>query len=182
MSKQVREKSKRKGKSIYSLNMLTRKVVLPFSSIGNNLNIVLKNKLESELYNKCCKEGYIKSGSIRLSSYSSGTVEGNNVSFDVLFECLVCHPIEGQLIKCKVINITRAGIRAEYFKEEKSPITIFVARDHHYDNKQFSAVKEEDIIQIKVIGIRYELHDDFISVLGELKTQKQRITKIKLDS
>ena len=98
-----------------------------------------------------------------------------------MFECLICHPIEGQIIKCKVENITRAGIRAIYFKETKSPITIFIARDHHYDNKYFSTIKEEDVILIKVIGIRYELNDETISVLGELKQQKQRLTKIKLE-
>ena len=137
--------------------MLTRKIVLPFTSVGSNLNEILKEKLEEDLYNKCCKEGYIKTDSIRIVSYSSGIIQENNVNFDVLFECLICHPIEGQIIKCKVENITRAGIRAIYFKETKSPITIFIARDHHYDNKYFSTIKEEDVILIKVIGIRYEL-------------------------
>lgn len=182
MSKFLKERTKKKSKSIYSKNMLTRKIVLPFTSVGGNLNQILKEKLEEELYNKCCKEGYIKSDSIRIVSYSSGIIQENNVHFDVLFECLICHPIEGQIIKCKVENITRAGIRAIYFKETKSPITIFIARDHHYDNKYFSTIKEEDVILIKVIGIRYELNDETISVLGELKLQKQRLTKIKLEN
>lgn len=181
MSKSVKERTKKKSKSIYSKNMLTRKIVLPFTSVGVNLNEILKEKLEEDLYNKCCKEGYIKTDSIRIVSYSSGIIQENNVNFDVLFECLICHPIEGQIIKCKVENITRAGIRAIYFKETKSPITIFIARDHHYDNKYFSTIKEEDVILIKVIGIRYELNDETISVLGELKQQKQRLTKIKLE-
>ena len=181
MSKSVKERTKKKSKSIYSKNMLSRKIVLPFTSVGSNLNEILKEKLEEDLYNKCCKEGYIKTDSIRIVSYSSGIIQENNVNFDVLFECLICHPIEGQIIKCKVENITRAGIRAIYFKETKSPITIFIARDHHYDNKYFSTIKEEDVILIKVIGIRYELNDETISVLGELKQQKQRLTKIKLE-
>ena len=181
MSKSIKERTKKKSKSIYSKNMLTRKIVLPFTSVGGNLNEILKEKLEEELYNKCCKEGYIKTDSIRIVSYSSGIIQENNVNFDVLFECLICHPIEGQIIKCKVENITRAGIRAIYFKETKSPITIFIARDHHYDSKYFSTIKEEDIVLIKVIGIRYELNDETISVLGELKQQKQRLTKIKLE-
>ena len=163
MSKSVKERTKKKSKSIYSKNMLSRKIVLPFTSVGSNLNEILKEKLEEDLYNKCCKEGYIKTDSIRIVSYSSGIIQENNVNFDVLFECLICHPIEGQIIKCKVENITRAGIRAIYFKETKSPITIFIARDHHYDNKYFSTIKEEDVILIKVIGIRYELNDETIS-------------------
>ena len=83
MSKSVKERTKRKSKSIYSKNMLTRKIVLPFTSIGGNLNEILKEKLEEELYNKCCKEGYIKKDSIIISSYSSGIIQENNVNFDV---------------------------------------------------------------------------------------------------
>ena len=35
-----------------------------------------------------------------------------------MFECDICHPVEGQIIKCEVKNITRAGIRAVYTKEK----------------------------------------------------------------
>ena len=183
MSKSQSQKPKtRKSKSIYSKNMLSRRIVLPFTSIGGNLSEIIKKKLEIELYNKCCVEGYIKEDSIKISSYSSGVIEEEKISFEVLFECLICHPVEGQIIKCKVTNITKAGIRAVYFKDVKSPITIFIARDHHYNNKYFSTIKEEDIILIKVIGTRYELNDETISVLGEIKQQNKRITKIKLEN
>ena len=47
MSKSQSQKPKtRKSKSIYSKNMLTRKIILPFTSIGGNLSEILKNKLE----------------------------------------------------------------------------------------------------------------------------------------
>ena len=97
-----------------------------------------------------------------------------------MFECDVCHPVEGQVIKCQVKNITRAGIRAIYVKEKKSPITVFVARDHHYNNEEFSKIVENQDITIKVIGIRYELHDESISVLGELKQTKINKAKTKV--
>ena len=71
MSKILKDKSKRKNKSIYAKNMLTRKIILPFTSIGGNLNEILKQKLEEELYDKCCKDGYIKTDSIQICSYSS---------------------------------------------------------------------------------------------------------------
>ena len=74
-------------------------------------------------------------------------------------------------------NITRAGIKAKYISGEKSPIIIFIARDHHYNNESFNKVKEKEIITIKVIGIRYELNDEFISVLGELTKTKTKINK-----
>ena len=89
-------------------------------------------------------------------------------------------PVEGQIIKCKVQNITRAGIRALY-KEENSPITVFVARDHHFNDEYFSKIKEDHEISIKVIGIRYELYDETIAVLGELKRTKRKKTKVIIE-
>ena len=167
-------KKRRNNKSIWMKNVLNRKITIEFKNITQNIQEIIKNKLEEELYNKCSKEGYIKQNSIRILSYSSGLIEEKNVEFSVMFECLICHPVEGQLIKCQAKNITRAGIRALYMKEEKSPITIFIARDHHYNSDAFSKIKEGEDITIRVIGIRFELNDDTISVLGELKVSKQK--------
>tara|TARA_B100000886_G_C20403900_1_gene483809 strand:+ start:319 stop:882 length:564 start_codon:yes stop_codon:yes gene_type:complete len=165
---------KRRGKSLWMKNVLTRTIILPFKSVGGNIIQIIKKKLENTLYNKCCPEGYIKQASINILTYSSGEVKANNVCFSVMFECLICRPVEGQVIKVKAKNITKAGIRAIYDKEEISPITVFIARDHHYNSLEFSKVKSEDDITIKVIGIRYELNDENISVLGELRIKKKK--------
>jgi len=173
------KKTKKRG--IWTKNVLTRKILLPFHTIGSNIRENIKKQLESNLYNKCTKEGYIKNNSIIILSYSSGLVEADKVLFDVMFECDICHPVEGQIIKCEVKNITRAGIRAEYkSKDNKSPITIFVARDHHYNNEEFTKITDNQEIVIRVIGIRYELNDESISVLGELKVSKSNKPKTKV--
>lgn len=178
-SSESKTKRKKKTKSIWMKNVLTRKIVIPFMLIGDNIQEKIKTNLEKSLYNKCSKEGYVKTNSIKILSYSSGLIEENNVEFEVMFECLICHPVEGQIIKCQAKNITRAGIRALYMKEDKSPITIFIARDHHYNSDSFSKIKEGEDIVIKVIGIRFELNDESISVLGELKIQR-RAAKTKV--
>ena len=173
MSKKPKKSSK-KGKSLWMKNVLTRTIILPFQSIGGNIVEIIKKKLESSLYNKCCPEGYIKNNSINILTHSSGEVKANDVCFSVMFECLICRPVEGQVIKVKAKNITKAGIRAIYDKEEISPITVFIARDHHYNSVEFSKVKQDEDITIKVIGIRYELNDESISVLGELRVKKRK--------
>jgi DNA-directed RNA polymerase subunit E'/Rpb7 len=168
-------------RGIWMKNVLTRKILLPFYSVGSNIRENIQEKIEESLYNKCSKEGYIKNNSINILSYSSGLVESNNVIFEVMFECDICHPVEGQIIKCQAKNITRAGIRAVYTRETPSPVTIFIARDHHYNNEAFLKVKENEEITIKVIGIRYELNDETIAVLGELKiTSGARKTKVTI--
>ena len=48
-----------------------------------------------------------------------------------------------------------------------SPFIAFVARDHHFQIKDFASIKVDDEIMIKVVGIRYELNDKYISIIGE---------------
>jgi hypothetical protein len=86
----------------------------------------------------------------------------------VVFECDVCFPVEGMLISCLAKNITKAGIRAESAFDTPSPIVVFIARDHHYNDESFSKVKEGDKIDVRVIGQRFELNDKYISIIGEL--------------
>ena len=174
-----RQKRKRKEIGIYMKNVLTRKVFLEFNLIGNNIVENIQKILETSYEGKCSKEGYIKNNSIRVINYSSGIIRGNNVLFDVVFECMVCKPVEGMIFKCNVKNITKAGVRAET-KEERTPVVVFVARDHHYKNKEFSQLKEGDVINVKVIGVRFELNDEYISIIAELVKTKKLTKPIKI--
>jgi DNA-directed RNA polymerase subunit E'/Rpb7 len=169
-----------KKQSIYFKNILQKDLKINISDIGTNLNSIIKETLASKYEGKCLKEGYIKNNSIVVMTYSSGLLETDFVLFSVSFECLICRPIEGMKIKCKVDNITKAGIRASYFNNVESPIMVFIARDHYYNNATFTKIKENDIIIIKVIGTRYELNDNFIYIIAELlKAQKNKKQKTK---
>ena len=88
-------------------------------------------------------------------------------------------------MKAKITNITKAGIKCVWEDENISPVIVFIARDHNYKNKYFHEIeknfetspKQKNNIKIKVIGIRYELNDEKISVLAELikpKTPKSK--------
>ena len=52
-------------------------------------------------------------------------------------------------------------------------------RDSHHRIKEFSAIKVGEMIKIRVIGQRYELNDEFISVIGELLLDKSQEWKIQ---
>jgi DNA-directed RNA polymerase subunit E'/Rpb7 len=148
--------------------------------VDNYLKEHILVRLKEEFEGKCIKEGYIKTKSISIVTHSSGVIEGNKLAFDVSFECLICHPVENMKIKCLVKNVTRAGVRAVYYKEDENPIVLFIAREHNIKNEQFNQIKENDIIVAKVIGIRYKLNDEHISVIGELastKKNKRQTTK-----
>jgi DNA-directed RNA polymerase subunit E'/Rpb7 len=170
-SKKAKHKSK-KGVGIYMKNVITRKIHLPFTSIGENIKENIEEFLRLQIEGKCIDEGYIRPNSIKIVSYSAGVIIGNNVIFNILFECLVCRPVEGIRFRALVKNVTKAGIRAE-INETKSPVVVFIARDHHYKSKEFALLKEGDDVNVRVIGIRYELNDEYISIIGELVAKKK---------
>jgi len=157
---------KKRGVGIYMQNILTRKVRLPFTSVGNNLVENISMDLANRIEGKCVSEGFIKPRSIRMVNYSAGVITGKFVIFTVVFECLICRPIEGMKFKTVIKNITKAGVRCETI-ENPSPVVVFIARDHHFMSKEFSELKLGEQVTVKVIGIRYELNDPYISVIAE---------------
>ena len=86
------------------------------------------------------------------------------------------------ILDCIVKSITKVGFRAE-INESVSPLVIFIARDHHFDNELFSKIKENDSIKVKVLGQRYELNNKFISVIAELvDINKYQNSKLELET
>jgi len=171
--KQQKKRRDTKLETIYYRGLITRKIVLPINTIGKNIREVIEQNIQNTFEGKCIAEGYIKPESSKIISYSSGVVDrGNYVSFEIVFECDVCFPVEGMLIQCVAKNITKAGIRAESINEFPSPIIVFIAKDHHYNVANFADIKEGDKITARVIGQRFELNDKYISIIGELVKEK----------
>lgn len=153
---------------VYIDSLLTKKVVLTITEIGKNIKENLRRKLAVLMEGKCIEEGFIRPGSIQIISYSSGTIDREYISFQTVFSCKICNPVEGMLVECNAKTITKAGIHAEVMDGETIPVTVFVARDHHTMDKNFQHVKENTKIVVKVIGSRYELNDPYICVIGKL--------------
>ena len=167
------KKTEFKISSIYFRSLITRNIILPITSIGKNLKETIENSISFNFEGKCIVEGFVKPNSSKIITYSSGIIEkGNLISFDVVFECDICFPVEGTLISCIARENTKAGIKAESSHEKPSPVIVFIAKDHHYSNSYFSEIKEGDKINVRVIGQRFELNDKFVSVLGELVKPK----------
>tara|TARA_R110001599_G_scaffold293809_1_gene497702 strand:- start:331 stop:906 length:576 start_codon:yes stop_codon:yes gene_type:complete len=169
---------KRRMTGIYGSMLITRKIVLSIVNVGNNIKQTLENVIAKQVEGRCVVEGFVKPLSSKILTYSSGTLKGANIEFEIVFECLVCCPVEGMHIACVAKNITKAGIRAET-AEDPSPVVVFVARDHHLSSEYFTNVKEDDTINVRVIGQRYELNDKYISVIAELLEPREEKIKRK---
>ena len=175
-AKPVQQKKKRDNRiqTVYSRCMLTRKIVLPISTIGKTLKENIEENIKATFEGKCVVEGYVKPHSSKIITYSSGIIQGGNkVIFEVVFECDVCFPVEGMIIPCVAKNITKAGIRAESANDVPSPIVVFLAKDHHFNSTHFAEIQEGDKINIRVIGQRFELNDKYISIIAELVKEKE---------
>ena len=151
---------------IYNQAVISQTIQLGIQEVGRNLVGIILEKLRRTIEGTCIAEGFVKPRSLVLLTYSSGKASGSKVLFNAIFQCLICRPVEGMLIRgCVVQNITKAGIRAT-IKETPSPVVVFVSRDHQSDSNVFEDTSIGDIITVKVAGQRYELRDTSISVVG----------------
>lgn len=174
----MEEEKKTTVYGVYIKNVLQKKIHLSINEIGKQVKQNLETKLNNSLIGKCIPEGFIQPNSINIISYSSGLIDGDTITYNVVFECMICNPVEGMNIECIVRNITKAGISADSLQEDDgyNPLNIFIARDHHYSDNYFNNIKEKQKITIIVIGSRFELNDKSIVVIGKLKHEKNDVS------
>lgn len=163
---------------IYNNITLKKKVLLFPKDLNKNLLKNLKKKIIGKYEGKCTTEGFIKNDSIELMNRSIGKITGSNFrgtyEYVVLFNADVCCPVNGEKIKCKILNINRLGILAE-----SGPLSIIIPKDYHEDKSVFKSLDINDLIIIEVIGKRFEINDTKISIVGKLSDNKEKIVKIK---
>jgi DNA-directed RNA polymerase subunit E'/Rpb7 len=164
---QNRNQTDRKLYGVYVQSLLTKKVFLSINDIGSNIKGNLEKLISNKLEGRCIVEGFVKPKTINVTSYSSGKVNGEVIEYHAIFDCMICHPVEGMIVDCKVKTITKVGIHAEVIDEDGNiPIIVFVSRDHHYND--FSKIKEEETIRVNIVGTRFELNDPNICCIGYL--------------
>jgi hypothetical protein len=165
-------------KTVYSPCQITKSIILPITAIGKNLQQTLENTIAKMVGGKCIVEGYVRPDSVRVITFSSGIVKGENILFDVVFNCEVCYPVSGMNLNCIAKNITKAGIRAESADEQPSPFVLFIARDHFYASDYFNSIEENEKFVARVIAQRFELNDKYVSIIAELvPPSKERESK-----
>jgi DNA-directed RNA polymerase subunit E'/Rpb7 len=153
----------------YIASILNMKIVLPIVEVGKNIKQNLERMIVSKTEGKCVVEGFIRPQSVRILTYSSGKVVSGLVEYQVTFECMVCHPVDGMVVQAVCKTVTKAGIHTEVIdKNGNVPITVFIARDHHINNHKFEKVVENAKLEVSIIGIRFELNDSNICAIGKL--------------
>ena len=151
---------------LYTEAIIQEKIRIPFNKMSNNMTRFFENYAEKMIECKCRNEGYVRMGSCSVLSYSTGLLNSDSIIYNVIYSVNVCYPYENMEVECKIKNITKIGIRA-IISEQNNPIILFISREHNPD-KDFDQYKENQIIKVKILGHRFELNDEYISVIGEL--------------
>ena len=153
---------------IFSQQCCSRKVLIkPYDLGKKTIDDIIKDKIVDSVGNKCINEGYVQKDSIQIIRRSVGKIPAiqfnGDINYNVEYSAQICNPSKGMNIRCTVKNTNKMGIMAV-----SGPLNIVIAKQHHMNNNSFDEIKIGDIINIEIIGTRFELNDREITVVGKL--------------
>ena len=142
--------------------------IYPQELKDRDINDILSDTIKSKIGNKCIQNGYVKKDTIEIIRRTIGKIEtqflNGMIVYNLQLKVDLCNPQKGDIIReCKVIGKNKMGIMTK-----NGPLEIVLASVHHIDNELFKQIQPDHKIDIEVIGIRFELYDDTISVIGKL--------------
>lgn len=145
----------------------TREVSVRVSAIDKNIGKLIERRCRT-IEGACSPEGYVFKNSVVVHSISAPRLVSDKALFTVVLKYDVCRPVKDMILDCVVRSITStAGIRAE-MDLSPSPAVVYLARDQHIDYPGFAEIKLGDKIKVKVLGVRFEVNDKQIAVIGLL--------------
>jgi DNA-directed RNA polymerase subunit E'/Rpb7 len=158
---------------MYITSLLTRRLDFGIAELeSNEIETLFLNKTKMSFESICIDEGFVKPNSIKVISYSAGLIGVHSISFDITFECDIFRPVDSELITCKALSITKAGIRAVSSTETPSPFVAFITREDNLKDQKFLKIEEQDVFHATIIGHRFELNDKYVSILGKFVDEK----------
>ena len=159
---------------IFTKQILSGMIQLNPLEHNSGIDETLLEKLKDKVEGKCDSFGYIKTDSVNILKRSMGMCQpgqfNGNCNYKVSYSVEVCNPVEGMIIKCVVKNINKMGLFCEMADMSPSPISVILAKQHHMDESKdaFDMVKLNDVIQVEIIGKKFNYNDTIISCIGKL--------------
>jgi DNA-directed RNA polymerase subunit E'/Rpb7 len=135
----------------------------------------------------CSNHGYIKKDSINIIKVGHYTVEvatfHGYMNCAVTYEALVCNPVKGNIVNAKVVNMNNFGVLCASFIENDIPILEIIVPKHSIsiqsDVDLQNDIKINDNVRVKIIGKKYQLFNNKISIIGKIVNDK---TKVNIDN
>jgi len=122
---------------------------------------------------KCISSGFVKRDSIEIISRTLGKTNiynnSSSIYYHVQFKASILNPLKDEEITCIVKKQNKMGILA--VGENNNPLRIIIARQHHLEEvweKNYN-VKKGDKINVVIVGTRFSINDNVISVIAKFK-------------
>ena len=161
---------------LFETRQLSNTVTLSPREINSlDINKTLYHKLINKIGNRCISDGIVNTESINILSRSLGQLynHDNNggIHYVIKYEADVCSPKEGQLVKCIVDEHTDTQTICYIGNEESSPLEIYLSKQNYINNVEYSKLKKDDTILVRIVAYNIELGRTKIDCIGEyLKT------------
>lgn len=133
-------------------------------------------KLQQEYEGKCSRHGFIKPNSLTVVQRSMGRLMkphfNGHIRFEVMVVGEVCNPVEGMVVSAEVKNKNVLGILAESSIRVNGTLIpvldiIIPKRTAGISSEiALDALNIGDVIQVEILGKRFQLHDQRISIIG----------------
>jgi hypothetical protein len=149
-----------------TLVVIPETISISFVDIPKDINSYFINYAKKHIEGRCRKEGYIYPNTLKIDNYTTGILFADKVKYDIVFSGDVCNPEVNMNVDCKIINITKIGIRA-IISDVNNPIILFISREHN-PTKNFEDYTINQIINVKILGTRFEIYDTYISAIAEI--------------
>jgi DNA-directed RNA polymerase subunit E'/Rpb7 len=169
---------------------LTDNVKVKPHMLCNEMSKNLQTYLEKKFEGRCSYHGYIRPSSIKILKYSAGIVQdvtlNGDVEYIVKYSADVCNPAVGSSVKAKVVNQNMFGILAECSIKNGSitrpVLEIIIAKVSSTNDPEVNveSVNVGDIINVEIVGKKFELDDTKITIVGKIISNKKNIVKIDL--
>lgn len=158
----------------------------------DDFNAIIKEKLQSKLEGICTRYGYIKPDSLEIIRRSSGKFIkqhfNGHIHFDILCKGEACNPPKGLIIEAQVKNKNTLGLLAEgmmVINNEKIPILDIIIPKKAagiLSEINIDEVEIGDTINVMIMGKRFQMNDNKISIIGRAVREKIAEKDIALES
>lgn len=152
--------------NIYFNNVLTKKITIKSKYLNEKIDDYISEFIKNKVEGICIDEGYVKPESVKVLKRSVGMLLCSkftgDITFTVAYTAMICNPVIGNIIDCKVKFINKSGILGN-----NGPITIIVGKQL-YKNEDFGSITVNDNIKVEVVAKKFSLNDKEIKIVAKL--------------
>ena len=160
-----------KSSRLFHKNTIQDKIHIHPKFLHSNVDEAITSQIQLKVEGICNRDGYVKKKSVSLLKRSIGMASSNDtngyVAFDVMYTVDICHPMANEIYPCIIRKTNKMGFLVEPL-EKPNPLVIVVAKQHVENKNLLNLLQEDDFVSIKIIGSRFDLGDDKISVVATI--------------